>query len=180
MERIVVKAERIGDSGISKFDALVKEYEAAKRLADETVETKQPLVDAIGEKKLEVISEQLDTIASCLQKIYEIKGNCGVYTADAHAYLTPEGYGKVCVRVKYYGDGCIQKTLNGWNINNRQQQWFDINGIVTKWNEYRLYEKLLTDCQNQLRSAIDEQKRRMNKVNTILENMNNDSEKGGD
>lgn len=180
MERIIVKAERIGDSGISKFDALIKEYEAAKRLADETVETKQPIVDAIGEKKLQMIDEQLDTIASCLQKICEIRGRCGVCTAEAYAYLTPEGYGKVSARVRYYVGGDVEKRLDGWDIDNRRQQWFDINGVVTKWNEYHLYEKLLTDCQSQLRSAIDEQKRRMNKVNTILENMNNDSEKGGD
>ncbi len=180
MERIVVKAERIGDNGISKFDALVGEYEAAKRLADETVETKQPLIDAMGEKKLQMIDEQLDTIADCLRKICEIKGDCDVCKAEAYTYLTPEGYGKVSVYVRRYRDGNVEKRLNGWDIKNRQQHWFTANGIVTKWNEYRLYEKLLTDCQNQLRLAIDEQKGRINQVNTILENMNNDSEKGGD
>lgn len=46
----------------SKFDALWKEYEIAKKIADTTKEVVCPLIEAAGEKKLEMIYEQLEPI----------------------------------------------------------------------------------------------------------------------
>ena len=63
----------------SKFDALMAEYEAAKKYADETVAYYKPLADAAEEAKFDAIMEQLETIKEYAKRISEIKDGDAVW-----------------------------------------------------------------------------------------------------
>ena len=56
----------------SKFDALMAEYEAAKKYADETVAYYKPLADVAENAKFDAIMEQLETIKEYAKRIYKI------------------------------------------------------------------------------------------------------------
>ena len=76
----------------SKFDALMAEYEAAKKCADETVAYYKPLADVAEDAKFDTIMEQLETIKEYAVRISEINGGGAVWI---NAYLPSSVCGKL-------------------------------------------------------------------------------------
>ena len=164
IKNIKVSAHYEMDSSPSKFDALFAQYEAAKAIADETASTKQPLIDAMGEKKLELIYKQLDVIVQRLNIISKCKGA----VVGISAWVWP-GASKLEVTIT---------TCHTWKepqiflcgYSTPRDSWFKKDGIVTLWNQLGLYEKLEKNCENKLNEMIIEQN---NKTQYINENYGN-------
>lgn len=58
----------------TKFEALMKELEVAKKIADETVSYYKPLADCAEEAKFEAIMEQLEIIKQYAKQISDFTG----------------------------------------------------------------------------------------------------------
>lgn len=138
----------------SKFDALMAEYEAAKKMADETVAYYKPLADAAEDAKFDAIMEQLETIvdyAKCICEIIPNKRAVWIKTSNF----------TVCYRIDY-------KTEITWhNLEFTKEKMHrnphrfceSIYNIIGNWDEWHMYEMLEQDACRQLTEAIAEQKR---------------------
>lgn len=152
----------------SKFDALFAQYKVAKTIADETQSTKQPLIDAMGEKKLELIYKQLDVIVQRLNMISKCTNS--VQSVDACTLATGI---KLSVKIS---------SCHTWNepeiylcgYQTPREFWFKKNGIVTLWNKLGLYEKLEKKCEKLLEEMIEVQEEKTKCINTNYNNMIND------
>ena len=168
IKNIKVSAHYETDITPSKFDALFEQYEIAKTIADETESVKQPLIDAMGDKKLELIYKQLDVIVQRLNVISKCIGH--VRTVSVYDWSTPK---KITVKIT---------THHNWNkpeiylegYSSPQSSWFKENGIVTLWNKLGLYEKLEKECVRLLKEMINSENRKTSRINTNYNNMIND------
>ena len=168
MNEIKVTAEYSNNS-TSKLDALRAEYKAAKALADATVSEKQPLIDAMGEAKLELIKKQLNYIAQKMLMSMEIFDSSS-YSQFAEIWVSGTKY-DASVYVEKNHPACIE--LNNRSINYPDGYWFSEHGIVTMWNELKLYDRLLEKCEEYLEYKISEQNKRIEKINNTFSNMQN-------
>lgn len=167
IRNIKVSAHYETDSTPSKFDALFAQYEAAKAIAEETENTKQPLIDAMGEEKLKLIYKQLDVIVQRLNMISKCK--------DAVVDVYVEVWFNSTFTVKI-------TTCHTWKEPNiylngdirPQTYWFKEDGIVTLWNQLGLYGQLEKRCEHKLEIMIEEQNRKTSRINTNYNNMIND------
>jgi hypothetical protein len=170
MNEIRVTAEYISKPS-NKFDALLAEFKAAKALAEATEAEKQPLIDAMGEAKLELIKKQLHEIAKKLFVIVHITGRgCEV---KVEKMVNRYNY-KVSVSVDQ--NYTIRIYLGGYDIDTSRkwcQWWFSEDGIVTKWNELKLYDMILKECEQRMTSLIDEQNKKIERINNTFNNMQN-------
>lgn len=168
IKNIKVSAHYEVDTEPSKFDALVAQYEAAKAIADETKNIKQPLIDAMGEKKLELIYKQLDVIVQRLNVISRYKGA----VVGVNAWVWP-GASKLEVRITTcYSWKKPEIYLCGYTT--PRDSWFAKDGIVTLWNQLGLYEKLEKNCEDKLEAMINEQNNKTAYINENYCNMIND------
>lgn len=168
IKNIKVLAHYETDSTPSKFDALFAQYEAAKAIADETESIKQPLIDAMGERKLELIYKQLDVIVQRLNMISKCRQ--GVVSIDAFDWSTAN---KLTVKIVSYC--CWDKAeiyLCGYQT--PRESWFKEYGIVTLWNKLGLYEKLEKKCEQMLEEMITQQNIKTEHINKNYNNMIND------
>jgi hypothetical protein len=170
MNEIRVTAEYISKPS-NKFDALLAEFKAAKALAEATEAEKQPLIDAMGEAKLELIKKQLHEIAKKLFVIVHITGRgCEV---KVEKMVNRYNYkASVSVDQNY----TIRIYLGGYDIDTSRkwcQWWFSEDGIVTKWNELKLYDMILKECEQRMTSLIDEQNKKIERINNTFNNMQN-------
>lgn len=164
----------------SKFDALMAEYEAAKKYADETVSYYKPLADAAEDAKFDAIMEQLETIKGYVKRISdidnksvwisikipaEVRGGCSDCSGD--------GYFKVIYRIE---DG-FEIMWNGYEFTKERMHrrpfgmCQEYNNIIGNWNEWGVYERLEKEALTQLRGKINEQKRRGNQERNRLNNI---------
>ena len=167
MNEIRVTAEYINKPS-NKFDALLAEFKAAKALAEATEAEKQPLIDAMGEVKLELIKEQLHDIVKKMFVIVRITGrSCEIKVekmVDWYSY-------KVSILVDHAYT--IRTYLNGNDINTARNGWFGEDGIVTKWNELKLYDMILKECEQRMTNLINEQNKKIERINNTFNNMQN-------
>ena len=169
IRNIKVSAHYEVDTAPSKFDALLAQYEAAKAIADETANTKQPLIDAMGEKKLELIKQQLDVIVDRLNAISYRKeavieiGASVIYEGREYAVTIHTHW--IWDKPKIY--------LNGYTYGYKPDWWFKEDGIVTLWNSLGLYEKLEQRCEKMLEEMIATQNKKTKCINTNYDNMIN-------
>ena len=149
----------------SKFDALMKEYEAAKKYAEETVAYYKPLADAAEEAKFDAIMEQLETIKEYAKRISTITNRKAVWIKTSNF--------TVCYRTDY-------KTEITWysldftkeNIRRNPHRFCEsVYNILGKWDEWNMYEMLERDACQKLANAIDEQKQRANHEQSRLNNI---------
>ena len=160
----------------SKFDALMAEYEAAKKYADETVAYYKPLADAAEEAKFDAIMEQLEIIKEYAKRISEIKNGeavwitacipisiCGGHEGEKFSvvYRPKETTYKWCFTTQY-GDFKKEylKHYSGGTIN-----------FVGMWDEWGVYNKLEKEACSQLREVINKQKCRANHEKNRLYNI---------
>lgn len=135
----------------TKFDALMKEYEAAKKVADETIAYYSPLADAAEHAKLLAIIEQLEPIKRYATQLAKIKGN----VVQIEAYVN-----RKCFSVSGYRDGSTQMTWAGAKMSlenlDANPHFFtgpDYN-ILGNWNNWKIYEQLETRACDVLKDAI--------------------------
>ena len=162
----------------SKFDALMAEYEAAKKYADETVAYYKPLADAAEDAKFDAIMEQLETIKKYAKRISEIKDDAAVWI-KAHIPSSVCGCansGGQEFQVVYRP----KETTYMWEISSAHVKFDrkriayhseDSHNFIGNWDEWRVYEKLERNAISQLNELINEQKRRANAENNRLYNI---------
>ncbi len=149
----------------SKFDALMAEYEAAKKYADETVSYYKPLADAAEEAKFDAIMEQLETILEYAKRISAIKDKRAVWIKTSNF--------TVCYRIDYKPE----ITWHGMEFTkdkmHRNPHRFceSIYNIIGHWDDWNMYEMLERNACQQLTEAIEEQKRRANHEQSRLDNI---------
>jgi hypothetical protein len=162
----------------SKFDALIAEYEASKKYADETVSYYTPLAEVAEEAKFDAIMVQLETIKEYAKRISEIKGGEAVWI-KAHIHSSMCGSSnsggqefQVVFRPK--------ETTYQWEI---RSAWMDFDrrrikyhtegchNFIGNWDEWKVYEKLERNAINQLNELITEQKHIANQAKSRLYNI---------
>jgi hypothetical protein len=158
----------------SKFDALMAEYEAAKKYADETVAYYKPLADAAEDAKFDAIMEQLETIKMYAKRIAEItEGERGEVriTAGVHGYMRGDSCSSVYFEVTYrpgtdkFIVACDHTLfVKGKFCEGRYN-------IVGKWEEWKIYEQLEKSACDQLQSAIKAQQNKAQKQINRLKNI---------
>lgn len=139
----------------TKFDALMKEYEAAKKVADETIAYYAPLADAAEHAKLLAIIKQLEPIKKCATQLAKI--NDGVVIIDAYAnskrfYVS--GYRDGSAHIAWAG---AKVSLENFDANPYFFTGPDYN-ILGNWNNWKIYEQLETRACEMLKAAIECQK----------------------
>ena len=159
----------------SKFDALMAEYEAAKKYADETVAYYKPLADVAERAKFDAIMEQLETIKEYAKRISEItesgRGEIQI-TAGVYGYMREDSNSSVYFTVSYRSD------TDRFCISCDHTPFIDYSkfcsgryNIIGKWEEWKIYEQLEKDAYRQLQNAIESQKARMQKQIDRLNNI---------
>jgi hypothetical protein len=154
----------------TKFDALMAEYEVAKKMADETVSYYKPLADAAEDAKFDAIMEQLETIADYAKRICEIDINHKAVWIKAYVFSTTFS---VCYRKDYH----LEIKWDGANFTkenlHQHPHWFcngDYN-IMGNWDKWEVYQKLEDNACYQLKSAITKQTIRCQKQIDRLNNI---------
>lgn len=154
----------------NKFDALMKEYEAAKKCADETVAYYKPLADVAEDAKFDAIMEQLQIIANYAKQICEIDPEHRAVWINAYY----DHKISVCYRTNYP----LEIQWDGANFTkdnlHRNPGWFtrESYNILGKWDEWQLYQKLENEACRQLKVAIERQiargQNQINRLNNIV------------
>lgn len=159
----------------SKFDALMAEYEAAKKYADETVAYYKPLADAAEDAKFDAIMEQLETIKEYAKRISEINGDAVWLRAwMPHSSVTFE----VVYRpqsgfeITWWGDTFCKRYMHS-----RPYRYVeDKCNIIGNWDEWKIYEQLEKHAIAKLTEAINKQKHKaqqeINRLNNITKGGN--------
>lgn len=150
----------------SKFDALMAEYEAAKKYADETVAYYKPLADVAENAKFDAILEQLETIVDYAKRI------CAIHPNKRAVWIKTSNF-TVCYRTDYRPE----ITWHGMEFTkekmHRNPHRFceSIYNIIGHWDDWHMYEMLERDACRQLAEAIEEQTRRANHEQSRLYNI---------
>ena len=160
----------------SKFDALIAEYEAAKKYANETVAYYKPLADAAEDAKFDAIMEQLETIKEYAKRISEAKDGDAVWIK---AYINSDLCGHSSgqeFEVIYRPKETVWKfeVRSSWREFDRQHIKYhteEYHNFIGNWDEWKVYEKLERNAISQLNSLINEQKRIANQAKNRLYNI---------
>ena len=143
----------------SKFDALMAEYEAAKRCADETVAYYKPLADAAESAKFDAILEQLETIQEYAKRISEINNEAVWISRWIGARRFDVVYRPKEITHRYeitWGGDAFTKE----KANRMRHLFYDGFNIIGRWEELKVYEQLQAEAFALLQEAIDKQKQR--------------------
>lgn len=160
----------------SKFDALMAEYEAAKKYADATVAYYKPLADAAEEAKFDAIMEQLETIKEYAKCISEVKDGDAIWIkAYINSDLCGHSMGQE-FEVVYRPKETVYKfeIRSSWREFNRQHIKYHTeegHNFIGNWDEWKVYEKLERNAISQLNCLINNQKRKANAEKNRLYNI---------
>ena len=166
----------------SKFDALIAEYEAAKKYADETVAYYKPLADAAEEAKFDAIMEQLETIKRYAKTISSLSNQAiwiSIYIpTDVRGGTSRSSYdGRFSVIYRPNDNFPFEITWEGSQFtkesmrNRRLGMCEGYRNIIGMWNEWGVYERLEKEAISQLNCLINNQKRRANAEKNRLYNI---------
>lgn len=164
----------------TKFDALMAEYNAAKKVADETAAYYKPLADAAEEAKMLAILDQLETIkdyANQLSMFYknsELKIETHLSTYERGGSYSQGIWFTVC-RGKY-GDFSIKWGSIDFNIETLRSRpdYFTDSGwnILGEWDKWKIYERLEKHAINLLQNKINAQnnisQKQIDRLNNIV------------
>ena len=143
----------------SKFDALMAEYEAAKKYADETVAYYKPLADVAEEAKVLAILEQIEPIKQYAKRLAQMY-QCG------NASITAVHQGRILKKefvVCYSHTGGYKITWGGTIFDCERLRAYpyeftkDDYNILGGWDEWKMYTQLEDDATRQLRKFIAKQ-----------------------
>ena len=166
----------------SKFDALMAEYEAAKKYADETVAYYKPLADAAEEAKFDAIMEQLETIKRYAKAISNLNGQSVWISVRIPADVrggsgcsSDDGKFSVIYRPNDNFPFEITWTGSQFTKDRLRKCWYGMcegyRNIIGMWNEWGVYERLEKEAISQLNCLINNQKRRANAEKNRLYNI---------
>ena len=162
----------------SKFDALWKEYEIAKQIADTTEDTVRPLIEAAGEKKLELIYEQLEPIVHHVIDLANLHELDDLKKQSVCAVVYGDNAGKDRHSVEIHVS--FNTKTGEWDTiiyfdgdKNKRNHWFGENGIITNWNSLKLYEKIKEGCEKELIERIGYLKKKTERIKNTFANMQN-------
>lgn len=163
----------------SKFDALMAEYEAAKKLADETVSYYKPLADAAEEAKMLAILEQIKTIQQYAQTLSTLEKSgiavirCRIDSCQRGPYCVHDAYFEV--RFDPNGEHSVFWDGNVFNIAGfRRCKGNFVDGsynILGNWDRWQVYRQLEENACKQIKAKIDQQKTRANNEKNRLNNI---------
>ena len=149
----------------SKFDALMAEYEVAKKMADETVAYYKPLADVAEDAKFDAIMAQLETIVEYAKRICEITGDKAVWIKTSNFTVCYRIHSEL--EITWYGVEFTKERMRRY-----RSRFFEGKfNIIGNWDEWGMYEMLERDACYKLKQAIDEQKRRANAEKNRLYNI---------
>jgi hypothetical protein len=160
----------------NKFDALIEQYLQAKAITETAEESIIPLIQKGGKAKYDAICEQLDVIVNQLKKILLV---CNGTSASATGWYTDghnENYRMVVtydrsknqVRITYR-ERFGYKSRNFLDWVNNQEDLLSLNGLVTRWNDFKIVEEMQKDCNQQLQHMIDTQQKKAKTIVDTLE-----------
>lgn len=139
----------------TKFEALMKEYETAKKVADETVSYYKPLADIAETAKFEAIEEQLEIIKQYAKQISDITNKAtfiqewfGPWRFDV-VYRPRETTFKF--EIKYGGNPFIQSNSSFYTGG---------TNIVGNWEKWNCIEELEKAALQQLDTLIEKERKR--------------------
>jgi len=149
----------------TKFEALLKEFEVAKKVADETVNYYKPLADCAEKAKFEAIMEQLEIIKQYTKQISDITHKTtflrqwfGPWAFDV-AYRPQET--TFLFEIKYGGKPFVKDNPTFYSGG---------TNIVGNWEKWRCFETLEQEAYQQLEELIEKEKQR---GQTQIERLNN-------
>lgn len=164
----------------SKFAALMAEYEAAKKYADETVAYYKPLADMAEEAKMLAILDQLENIK---EYALTLQALTGVKTVKISAYIDRAlrgYYSKAgCFVVKandsgtsIYWDG-VEFTMDAFKARRYHFTGAEDESvnILGNWEKWKVYETLEKDALEQMQYHIKGQQNRAEKQKDRLYNI---------
>lgn len=139
----------------TKFEALLKEFELAKKVADETVDYYKPLADCAEQAKFEAIMEQLEIIKQYAKQISSITheatfirewfGSCAFQLAYRPRETT------FAFEVKYGGKPFVKDNCNLYN---------EGTNIIGNWEQWHCFEILENNVCKKLEDLIEKEKQR--------------------
>ena len=161
----------------NKFDALMAEYEAAKKYADETVAYYTPLADAAEDAKFDAIMEQLETIKEYAKRIGDIKNEAvwiKAYVSSDVCGSQNSGGQEFEVIYRPKETSFKFEIRSAWQSFDKKHIKYHTEGshnFIGNWDEWKVYEKLEKHAINQLKGLINEQKRIANQAKNRLYNI---------
>lgn len=148
------------EEGTEKLKALIEEYKIAKRVANETINSVQPLIDAVGAEKLRLVKEQLEIIKSELAEIDFLTGNENGIIASNKLYGLDRDYASINYisvykdRVVIHGKYSTSYDFYQCSKDTNNSYLFGKYGLVTNWNKWEVFENLQKKCEEVVNSAI--------------------------
>lgn len=169
----------------SKFDALMAEYEAAKKYADETVSYYKPLADVAEEAKMLAILEQLETIKGYAKKLSMLYSDsnhsaniCAGISSDERGFYHHYGANfEVC----YKSNGTFEVTWANIPFTieklRARPDLFAKDGynILGNWDKWQVYQRLEKHAHRQILAKVNAEK---NRAEAEIKRLNNIT-KGG-
>ena len=159
---------------MSKLDALMEQYVIAEKIADTTIADIKPVIEECGRAKYKAICEQLELIGKKLRQFCLMGKRINtpyieVWYEEYTRFKIKYDYEKDELRYLYnvgtFNDGASFM----WEANYKHLT--DTNGLVTKWNNYDIINKLNKDLERLIERSIESQLSRANGVKKHLENM---------
>lgn len=143
----------------TKFEALLKEFEVAKKVADETVDYYKPLADCAEKAKFDAIMEQLETIKEYAKQISGITQQATSFRkwfgASAFEIVYRPKETVFAFEIKYGGKPFVQNNPYIYNV-------------IVNWEEWHCFEELEKEACNQLKELIEkEQQRGQNQIKRL-------------
>ena len=174
IKNIKVTATYEENDALKKLDALMEQYNMAKRVAETQKEELAPLILAMGDKKFELIKEQIQVIKKYAEQIVKITKHDFTLRAEGKTY----NYNTANLYCYFNGgmDSIFDFTLNGYTYtaDMKPDNWYSEKGIITCWNEEKIYEQLINSCEKILENEIRRVTLKTNGLRKNYENMKND------
>ena len=159
----------------SKFDALLAEYAAAKKIADETEAYYKPLAEVAEEAKFDAILHQLETIKYYAQQISELSNNEAVWIKatipyherNDHGYMGGSGDFIVTYfpkeqshfEIRWGGVYFDKERFNNGRVNFCSGS----HNVVGNWDKWKVYQRLEENAMKKLNELIEKQNIRKQK-----------------
>ena len=176
--KVIVEYEK---PEMSKFEALVAEYKAAKAVADVTEETLMPLIKVGGKAKYLALCDQLTVIG---EQFKECCIATGIKYRDYIWAQYKNEYGSDNYFIIQYNpdDNTLDYEFNIYQLASKRGQNFmnfelspksfiGEDGIVTRWNQLNIIEQLQQHLESAIRNAINVQNNRTKEIQNHLKNI---------
>ena len=165
--RVTVEYEK---NETTKFDALIEQYQAAKKLADEKVAYYKPLAIAAEEGKLKAILEQVEIIKDYCRQAHKTLGMVLKPSAYVGSDLIGglEGSHFVIYFDENHGVWSAEFRHHPFTLNNYQENPSDfVNrsyNIIAQWEKMGIFAELERQVCRSVEGAIERQNNRIKNI----------------